>query len=637
MSVSIPKVASDFETALDQAVAEGATTAALVSILDTDGVSLANGYYGFTIDNETDYKEYILCTLTGTALTSIFSVSDQGVATSGFANYHRRGASVQITDHVSLRRVVEALTGSIGLNGGTPLYYDATPSLGSGLQLATVQYVLDTFSSTGTVSFNATTIAADAGENVASGDWVYQLATDGEWYLTDADIATKCLGVRIGKARGAGTNGNSIAGGVFIGGLETVGTYTPGQAYYLSNTAGALSTTAGTNSVLVGYGDANSDLILRTQSQSAVDASTGSIGTPSNANRFVTEQNAFSNVDQSQTTGSTAQSVGEANATTKQNKIAQSFIPTVTKIRGARLYKSANTGTFTGTVTVSLQADSSGNPSGSALATVTLTNAYYNALPVGEFQATFAAEYASLVPETLYWIVIETSTSDNSNHPNLGSNAAGGYTNGSAKYNNTTNGWVTITSVDLYFKTLGSVLSQFAKTDATGAIPPETVKGLLLAVPPTAGSAATGSIAETTSYSGTIDTTNLFSPLKRILVRFTATVTFANNSGQSSTIRLKIGGVTMASFAMTATNATSPTGTVQVESYIYTNASGTISAQNRFLQNTTTSITSSALTVSNTALASQPALDSASPILITFQHTDTGFTGTATDVIVERL
>lgn len=470
MTASIPKVASDFETGLDQAVAEGATTATLISITDTDGVVLANGYYGFTIDNDTDYKEYILCTLTGTALTSVFSVSDQGVATSGFANYHRRGASVQITDHVSLLRVIQNLTGVVDLDGGVALAYDSTPTLNDGLQLATVQYVLDTVNG-GAVSFNAQVVAGDAGETIADGDWVYQLTTDGEWYKTDADAAATSLAVRIGKARGAGTNGNAITGGVFISGLETVGTYTPGQAYYLSNTAGALSTSAGTNSVLVGYGDANSDLLLRTNPLSAVDAAAGTVGTPSAVNKFVTEAGTSADAtDQSQTTQNGTTAVGQASTTGLGNRKAQSFVPTKTILRGVTLNKQANTGSFTGTVTVSIQADTAGAPSGVALVTKTITNALWLAYATGEFYALFSSEL-TVTPGTTYWIVIETSTADTANCINLGTNTAGGYASGGVSRYNATDGWVAVATIDLTFKTLEGANGKSVVADASGNVP----------------------------------------------------------------------------------------------------------------------------------------------------------------------
>lgn len=181
---------------------------------------------------------------------------------------------------------------------------------------------------------------------------------------------------------------------------------------------------------------------------------------------------ASTNIDQSQTTQDATTKVGEANATGKQNKLAQSFVAARSNMTGVYLYKSADTGSFTGTVTVALQADSAGSPSGSNLASVTITNASYLAFAVGRFLATFGTAYSSLVSGTTYWLVISTSTSDNSNHPNLGTASAGGYASGSAKYNNTTDGWVAIATIDLYFKTVSTLVNKVPVTQSNQTLDP---------------------------------------------------------------------------------------------------------------------------------------------------------------------
>lgn len=157
--------------------------------------------------------------------------------------------------------------------------------------------------------------------------------------------------------------------------------------------------------------------------------------------------------DQSQASQDGSTAVGEADLTTKYNKICQSFTAATTSINGVRLYKKADTGTFTGTVTVELYADSGGSPTGSALKTKTFTNVQWLALPVGEFEVLYSSSYTS-VASTLYWIVVSCSTADNSNHPNLGRLAAGGLANGSVKFWNTTDGYAAIATIDLYIKTL---------------------------------------------------------------------------------------------------------------------------------------------------------------------------------------
>jgi len=174
--------------------------------------------------------------------------------------------------------------------------------------------------------------------------------------------------------------------------------------------------------------------------------------------------------DQTQTTNNANVPVGEADATTKKNKIAQSVQFAKTTVAGVKLAKVADTGAFTGTVTVSLQADSAGSPSGTPLATVTISNANYLAIPVGNFLAVFGTPY-TVLPATTYWLVIETSTSDNSNHPNLGTASAGGYASGSVKLKNTTDGWTAIATIDLYFKTLTGITTKVLRADANNFVP----------------------------------------------------------------------------------------------------------------------------------------------------------------------
>ncbi len=258
---TILKVAADFIQSLSSSVNEGYTTATLSSAADAEGNALSAGTYGFTIDNNSPQKEYIVADLSGTALTNVQSISRQGVATVGFSNFHRKGAAVEITDWSALYRVDAVLSGQAGLDNGSPIYYGSAPALGSPNELATVQYVLDNVNG-GAVSFNAEVIAGMAGETIASGDWVYLDTSDGRWYKTDADYYEKSIGVKLGKSRGIGTSGNAISGGVFVQGLESIGTYSANTTYYLSNTAGALATSAGTFSVVVGTTDANGKLIF---------------------------------------------------------------------------------------------------------------------------------------------------------------------------------------------------------------------------------------------------------------------------------------------------------------------------------------------------------------------------------------
>lgn len=115
MTVQLTQIIADFSTTLSLKVAVGDTTATLTSATDSDGVALPTGVYGFTIDRKNSSKEYFECTLTGTALTDVKTVTrGTGVATAGFARAHRKGAEVIISDWVALRRILDDVETSYG-------------------------------------------------------------------------------------------------------------------------------------------------------------------------------------------------------------------------------------------------------------------------------------------------------------------------------------------------------------------------------------------------------------------------------------------------------------------------------------------------------------------------------------------
>lgn len=175
--------------------------------------------------------------------------------------------------------------------------------------------------------------------------------------------------------------------------------------------------------------------------------------------------------DQEQTGSGTTIAVGEADSAGNNAKVAQSFIPTDDGIKGVNLYKKADTGTFTGNVVITLEADAGGVPTGVALATQTILNADWLVLTDdSEFRADFVAQYEALSANTLYWIVVTPSTNDNANHPNLAGASGDPYADGGAFTENTTDGWGAIASTDLYFITHQLTLNQVVKTNEFGRI-----------------------------------------------------------------------------------------------------------------------------------------------------------------------
>lgn len=297
MSTKLATIIADFSTQLAAQMAAAATTGTLASATDSDGVALPSGRYFFTIDGTNSQKEHISCDLVGTALTNIKSVSRQGVETTGTVRLHRVGASVTITDFAHIKEIEDLVSGTDGFDENTPLFYEVAPTLTDPRQFATKDYVDDMVNG-GPVSYQRVVQTGNAGETVAAGQLVYLKNADGEWYLVDADTLATVQNVIIGVAQGAGTDGNVIDGGVLILGIdENQSGGTPGSLAYASNTAGGISTSAGTNVFRVGVYKSATQLYVNPYfynglSQGQIDALAGggAFGTPSSTNKFLTEQ-----------------------------------------------------------------------------------------------------------------------------------------------------------------------------------------------------------------------------------------------------------------------------------------------------------------------------------------------------------
>ena len=160
----------------------------------------------------------------------------------------------------------------------------------------------------------------------------------------------------------------------------------------------------------------------------------------------VTAVTSTDNIDQSQVTSSGALIFGDAG--TRQAS-ANAFTPKKKNQTGIVIRRRASTGTFTGNVTVSIQATTSSLPNGTVIATTTIPNATWEAITAAT-DYTVAFNY-TVTPGTTYSIVLESSTHNNSNHPNIEGNST---TSGYLKYNGTT--WSTDGTAALYFKTLYS-------------------------------------------------------------------------------------------------------------------------------------------------------------------------------------
>lgn len=135
-----------------------------------------------------------------------------------------------------------------------------------------------------------------AGETVSAGQVVY-LKDDGRWWLADADVLATINDVILGIAQGSGTAGNTITNGVLRKGTDSNQSgLTAGANYFVGNTAGAVSATAGTNTRKIGVGRSSTQLYfdpeyaqLPSPGEKAAMAGGGDFGTLSPTNKFVTE------------------------------------------------------------------------------------------------------------------------------------------------------------------------------------------------------------------------------------------------------------------------------------------------------------------------------------------------------------
>ena len=440
------KVVANFTTNLATSISVAGLTATLQGNTTKDGATLPNGKYCFCVNQGKSNEQHFVCTLTGKEITAIYGVDRLGNVSVGALKGADINDEIKITDYVNLKWLVDDVDALNTIIAG--IMASGSPDAST-----TVRGISMLSASPDTVKGNPTiTIATPAVATLTAHGLI---VNDSIKFSTTGTLPTGIT---------AGVTYYVIASGLTANTFQ-FSTTLGGAAVNTSGSQSGTHTVTRTTPIAVSPNDPS----LLTANEKAALA--GTVGTPKSTNLFVTQDNkTISGNDQTQTTQNGTIEFGEADATTKKNILTQSFIPTRTKERGFALYKSPDTGTFTGSVTISLQADNAGSASGTPLASVTISNADWLLLTPGEFQAIFSSEYSSLTVGSLYWIVAQCSTADNANHPNLGTNTAGGYASGSIKYKNTTDGYVAFATADLYFKTLEGNSNQVVQTKSDGYI-----------------------------------------------------------------------------------------------------------------------------------------------------------------------
>lgn len=229
MASRLTKIVADFQTSLATLLAVGATTGSLIKVKDDDNVSLPTGNYFFTIDGNNSNKEHICCTLSGTTISSIKSVSRQGVQTSGVARVHRVGAQVVLTDFAIIKEITNLLDGTYALDGSNPLIYDTDPAITDGKHLATKKY-MDSLALAGAPIATASTLGiakmscapADANNPIAVGTNDTRIPTAGEAAaLVGTDGTPSAANPFVTSTDPALTNNVKTSGDQTVAGVKT--------------------------------------------------------------------------------------------------------------------------------------------------------------------------------------------------------------------------------------------------------------------------------------------------------------------------------------------------------------------------------------------------------------------------------
>ncbi len=258
--MSVLPVQDQTFTLIGNGAASGATSIVLQSFKDILGVNQAMVSFGTigygTIEPNTTNEDSITFTgitqnSDGTAtLTGVNSVLFISPFTpySGLRTSHAGSVPFIITNTSAFTATYANKNNAETINQNW-----SVPDPVGNTDIANKEYVLSVVNG-GTVTTSNVVVPGTAGATIASGNFVY-LNSDGTWYPTNATTSATVNNVQLGIAQGAGSAGLAITGGVLIKGLDTKQTgLVAGTTYYLSNTPGAIGTSAGTFSKVVGQG-----------------------------------------------------------------------------------------------------------------------------------------------------------------------------------------------------------------------------------------------------------------------------------------------------------------------------------------------------------------------------------------------
>lgn len=248
-------------------VVPGAVNIVLTSLTDIYGNTLTMSDFGskgyITLEPDTTNEEAATFTSITANANGTFTLG--GVSTmlakspytetSGLIRGHSGGTKVVITDNVGFWNKFANVENNNVFTGN-----NTVPDPVGNTDIANKQWVLSVING-GNVATNNVIVPGNAGETVAAGELVYLKSSDGYWWKCDADDTSTIYEVKLGIAQGAGTATNAIIDGVLIYGEDANQSgLTIGGIYYASNTAGAISSSAGTNERIIGVARTTTNL-----------------------------------------------------------------------------------------------------------------------------------------------------------------------------------------------------------------------------------------------------------------------------------------------------------------------------------------------------------------------------------------
>lgn len=271
----VPSVVANFQTSLASKLSSTETSSmTIVSGTTEDGTTL-NGVYGFTLDEGTSNKEYIIATCVDTACSSLtrgISYVTGSSSITALKKEHRRGASVKITDHPLLGIMANIFNGRETIPAN--LYYTTHPSNSSASTTIMDKSYVDDVGAGGFTNSNvATTKGLSAqgtapetvGVNASSSSGL-GFDTDGSLRITASStggIKADSNGIYVDGTDSIIFSGNqSFTGNIYsnqvvfsaISSTTITGATSP-QPVYLATSTGALNLSSGSSTLSSTYYD----------------------------------------------------------------------------------------------------------------------------------------------------------------------------------------------------------------------------------------------------------------------------------------------------------------------------------------------------------------------------------------------